>query len=1005
MNLRDRAAGAPHFRLTYIAAAALLACSQTALAQVSGAGGGTGGGPSSSEDMLDPLASSGQCVGSYCGGGAGGASQINGFGQAGGGGTDGLMPGVGGGNPGATQILPIGTLLIPSTGGNGQRGGDGSGVPSGYGSGGGGGAGGTALTALLGSAMPYTTGGNLLGGNGGNGGNGFALPGQVRGGGGGGAGGAGLRILAPNQTVINSHAITGGRGGDGGLGQRDPALADYADGHAGQGGHGVAMYSGGQITNTATGRIQGGDGGSSTYADGSAGSGIVGGNGLWIINEGVIAAGQGGINARFQPKAIEFVSGGMSNVLEIRPGSSILGNVDGNGALLRLGGDTNDTFNVAELGFGSNYKYSGFWQYEKTGNSVWRLTGSANNPQQWTIYGGTLIGDSKSLTGNIVNNATLELNQTTDGTLLSTISGTGTVVKTGAGTLTTNVTHSYTGPTTVREGTLQVNGKLTSLVTVQNGATLSGSGTVGTVLVFNGGTLRPTSSNSVMRITGDLMFSPGSTLMIATRPEGGAGALKVGGTATLDGNFALNAVAGQYTTGTKYTVLTASDVQGKFATARSNLAYVQPKLSYTGDGEVIMTLERPTSDGPDMIVRPGAKPGTPTESPAPGPVARFEDAVNTPNQRATARGVESLPASSPVYQYVVGLPNGAPTAVMQALSGEVHASGGGVAYSSSNTGRNLTLQHLRSNLGAGLRAGSPTAAAGASDAPPSAATLPQSNAQPAWLEVVGNWQTFKGDSNTSSVRQHMGGLFLGADHEVGAGWRVGGAVGITDSKIKADDVSSTSDVSGYSATLYGGKAIDAGSGKLNVMAGVSYTWSDIETKRNLAGAGLDQTLKANYGASTVQLFGETGYAFQAGRGLTLEPFAGLAWTDQRTRAFQEEGGFAALRGQANNDQVTTTSLGLRAQQDFELAGREWSVNGMLGWRHAFGDVNPQSVMAFDGGSAFTVAGTAIARDAAMVGVGLRTSLSRTSSVGVSYNGEFGGGNRENAAVLNVRWQF
>ncbi|KAG1435345.1 hypothetical protein G6F55_014356 [Rhizopus delemar] len=41
---------------------------------------------------------------------------------------------------------------------------------------------------------------------------------------------------------------------------------------------------------------------------------------------------------------------------------------------------------------------------------------------------------------------------------------------------------------------------------------------------------------------------------------------------------------------------------------------------------------------------------------------------------------------------------------------------------------------------------------------------------------------------------HPGGVFAGADHAVGNGWRLGGAVGYTDSKIRVDDRASQADV-------------------------------------------------------------------------------------------------------------------------------------------------------------------------------------------------------------------
>ncbi|WP_027522202.1 autotransporter domain-containing protein [Bradyrhizobium sp. Ec3.3] len=60
--------------------------------------------------------------------------------------------------------------------------------------------------------------------------------------------------------------------------------------------------------------------------------------------------------------------------------------------------------------------------------------------------------------------------------------------------------------------------------------------------------------------------------------------------------------------------------------------------------------------------------------------------------------------------------------------------------------------------------------------------------------------------------------------------------------------------------------------------------------------------------------------------------------------------------------------------------------GTLGWRHAFGDTTPLSTVAFQGGSAFTVAGVPIAREAALVEAGLDLAITPTATFGGAFAG-------------------
>ncbi len=69
----------------------------------------------------------------------------------------------------------------------------------------------------------------------------------------------------------------------------------------------------------------------------------------------------------------------------------------------------------------------------------------------------------------------------------------GTLDMTGAGTLVLSAINTYTGPTNVDAGTLQVNGSIatSSLTSVNNGGTLAGAGTVGNTQINGGGSFAP----------------------------------------------------------------------------------------------------------------------------------------------------------------------------------------------------------------------------------------------------------------------------------------------------------------------------------------------------------------------------------------------------------------------------------------------------------------------------------------------------------------------------------
>ncbi len=839
------------------------------------------------------------------------------------------------------------------------------------------------VQSVAGGAGGTATGGNIGGGRGGswdNGGigesnsGGDGLPGEsdstpgktyvytapLEGGLGGinssgGGGGAAVFLGGANATVTVSTGLTGGY-----------AYVGY-DGNGG-GGDGLIVLSG-TITNTSAGNIVGGD---STYA--MAGSGGGGGTGVYLgsgqlYNEvgGKLSGGRGGYNDGMSPNG----NGGNG----------------GDGAFIQSGGVFNQGLITGGEG-GSTTTPNGKGGSGGAGLVLMNGAGGALSlDNQGTIVGGKGGGYLALPAGPY-------------------IPGNG-----GAGVVAgTNVTIRNRG--TIQAG---MNGESTrrgdAVLMQGDGNRLelwNGSTTWGDVRSQGRNTLALGSADgapTTATIDGNLSLNAASTYETRITVAGQGDKLTVSGNAQL-GGAAVKVLAGSgtYAENTAYTILSAQTLTGSFASASSNLAYLTPTVANSGN-DVVLTLVRRVTPPVTPGTGNGNGTGTGNGSEEPPRPMRFEDAANSRNQRSVANAVESLSASHPVYQAVLNLPAGTPAAAFQALSGETHASAASSLQNSASTAAAVPLEHFRSNLAAAMQAGTPTAAAGSSDAAPAASTLPQSTARPIWAQVVGNWQRSSATGETAEVRQHTGGLFMGADHALVSGWRVGGAVGYTDARARADAVNSQADISSYSLTLYSGKSFAAGPGKLNFLAGGAYTWHDIGTQRRVSLGTIDQKLTADYGASTAQLFTELGYALPINSAFTLEPYGSVSWSDQRIRGFSESGGSAALSGQRMRNDLTTTTLGLRTHHAVALGSLDGVVRGTVGWRHAFGDVQPRTSMAFEGSDTFTAMGAPIARDAALVELSLDANVSRNTTVALGYGGQFGNGNRDQTGSVTLRWKF
>jgi len=144
-------------------------------------------------------------------------------------------------------------------------------------------------------------------------------------------------------------------------------------------------------------------------------------------------------------------------------------------------------------------------QYLSVTNNQTLIVGGAN---ALTFTGPVTLNGNDGVAG--AANRIFQITNTALTTLSGVISDAGAgygLVKTGVGTLALSNTETYTGPTLVSNGVLQVNGSLVagSAVTVATNGTLGGTGTInGPVTVQTGGAIAPGASIGTLTINNSL---------------------------------------------------------------------------------------------------------------------------------------------------------------------------------------------------------------------------------------------------------------------------------------------------------------------------------------------------------------------------------------------------------------------------------------------------------------------------------------------------------------------
>ena len=543
-----------------------------------------------------------------------------------------------------------------------------------------------------------------------------------------------------------------------------------------------------------------------------------------------------------------------------------------------------------------------------------------------------------------------------DSTFSNDISGSGGLSKRGAGSLQLTGHNTYSGPTTVSGGRLAVNGTLASAVTVEPGGTLGGSGVISQV--ENYGTLAPGNSVGTLTVSGDYTAHEGSVHELEVGPAGATDRLVVGGKAHLAGTLKL--AGGPYRQNVPYSFLQAGQgVTGEFTHITYSMAFLSPTLLRGQDLSLLVQRN-------DV------------------PFARFAD---TANQRAVAHALDPASAQPPaamadVYDTVLNAEAGQVAGHMEQLQGQVHA---GAASALLGNG-DLLPRTLARQAGAARRAtGRDTVL---------------------WAEVIQQRRDLDGDGNSRDVRHDVGGLFLGGDTALGSqGWRLGAALGYLENRIKLDAHGQSARSNSYSAALYGAQSWQAGPGSLNLLAGGAYTRHSLDSRRQLE-LGSPQTLKADYRAHSVQAFAQLGYGMPVGERAQIEPYASVNWHQLRQGSFTEHGGQAALRADAQRQDLSTVTLGLRGKTTLEIKSASLALTAGLGWRHAMGDTTPERRLAFAAlpGSEFRISGAPIAKNAAVAEFGAGLLASERTSFGLNYQGQFGR-NQDHAGSLFLKVKF
>ncbi|WP_164935719.1 autotransporter outer membrane beta-barrel domain-containing protein [Bradyrhizobium guangzhouense] len=756
---------------------------------------------------------------------------------------------------------------------------------------------------------------------------------------------------------------------------------------------GLVDISGLTTAGTTAGSIEG----EGTYFLGSKQL-TVGSNGLsttvsGVISDGGAAGGGGGSLAKVG-----------SGTLTLTGINTYTGATSVTGGVLEISGSIAQTSSVTA---GSG----GFLQLDN---------GLALGGAQATLSGGTLRANFTGSLANTIDFAAATTSSLTaaSGTQLTFtggyILGNGATAQFGSASDTGTIRFEASGGTVdptaqvaVSGGRLMVDGSLAgaALTTVNAGAVLGGSGTIGNTLVAAGGVLAPgpLGASGALTIAGNLAFQSGGLYQVLLTP-GAASTAAVSGTASLTGGvLQVGLTAGSYVA-RQYTILSAAGgVTGTFATDGGATSGFTETLNYTPN-EVLLNLTASLGNSASL----------------------------NQNQQAVATTINgffnqggALPSS---FLGLFGLERGGLGNALSQLSGEIGTAPQQTTFDAMSQFLGVMTDPFMAGRGDPIAAGGSPSNAFGTESPAYAARGTECSPQyrdtcaavdikalvapsfeqrwSVWTAGFGGSQQTDGSTTAGSntATSNLYASAVGADYRIWRETLVGFAIagGGTNFSV-ANNLGG-----GRSDLFQAGAFFRHSAGPAYITGAFGYGWQDIVTDRTVTVGGINR-LRAEFNANAYSGRLEGGYRF-ATQGVGLAPYAAAQSTTFDLPAYAEQtivgSNGLALAYSAKSVTDIRSELGVRTDKAFGQADGILTLRGRVAWAH---DYTPERALGVTfqalPGASFVLNGAAMPANSALVTASAEKKWLNGWSAAATLEGEFSNVTRSYVGKAVVRYAW
>jgi autotransporter-associated beta strand protein len=552
----------------------------------------------------------------------------------------------------------------------------------------------------------------------------------------------------------------------------------------------------------------------------------------------------------------------------------------------------------------------------------------------------------------------------------------GSVVKEGTGTLTLTGVSTYTGETDVEGGKLVVDGSIasSSVVAVNAGATLAGTGTVRGAVIQDGGTLvagHGTAPFGALTVLGNLGFTAAATYMVQVSPSD-AGRTNVGGSARLGG-----------------ATVQAVFVPGSYVTRQSTILHADLGLGGTTFNSKLVTNLSPffaaSLDYDTNNVFLDLRVLAPQLNP-----------LNVDQRNVANAIINSFTTTG-----------GLPSAFLTVTSASLTQLSGETAVASQQATFDAMHQFMGVMLDPTVGGRSAPVTGGAYAPMPRKAPLADTFGArwSLWAAGYGGSQTISGDAvlGSNKTTSNVFGSAVGADYHVSPNTVAGVALAGGGTNFRVANGGH-----GESDLFQAGAYFRHTQGAAFLAAALAYGRQDVTTNRTITLDGVDG-LRGRFNANAFSGRIESGYTF-ASQPIDITPYIASQFTSYRLPSYAEQAASGSDTFALSYDGKTATAarseLGVKTEKAVALTDAQLMLRSRFAWAHEF-DRNRSVAAEFQAlpASAFVVNGARPAADSALTTLSAELAWRNGWSAGASFDSQLSDTTRSYAGKGTVRYAW